>query len=70
MLPINVVSSVPPKQNGINHENRSWEEINFDKSNRVCSKLQNPAVFEIYIKKNSYMYLDNNQKDELKKLIS
>ena len=51
MSPINVVSSVPPEQNGINHEDRSWEEMNFDMSNRVCSKLQNSAVFEIYIKK-------------------
>ena len=69
---VNVIGSVPQKQDEMNCEEENCEEMNceemtFRKTDPTCSKLQNSDILKDLDKKLSH--LDQTQRDELKMLI-
>ena len=67
VAPVNVISSVPQRQSGMNCEEMNCEEMNFHKTDATCSKLKNSDILKDLGKKLSH--LDQTQRDELKMLI-
>ena len=61
---INVICSVPQKQNEMNCEDIDCEEMNFKPSDRTCLKLQNSDIVKDLDK--TLSHLGENQRDELK----
>ena len=56
--PVNVIGSVPQKQSETNCENIDYEEMNSNKPDPTCSKLQNSDILKDLDKKLSN--LDQN----------
>ena len=67
VAPVNVISSVPQKQSEKNCKEVDCEEMNLNKYDPTCSKLQNSDILKNLDKKVSH--LDQTQCDELKMLI-
>ena len=67
VAPVNVISSVRQKQSEMNREEVDCEEMNFHKTDPICSKLQNSNILKDLDKKLSH--LDQTQRDEQKMLI-
>ena len=61
VAPVIVISSVPQKQSEKNYEEVDCEEMNFNKSDPTCSKLQNSDILKDLDKKLSH--LDQTQRD-------
>ena len=40
VAPVNVINSIPQKQDEMNCEEENCEEMNFHKTDPICSKLQ------------------------------
>ena len=66
VAPVNVISSVPPRQSEMNCGEVDFEEMNFHKTDSTCSKLHNSDIFKDLDKK--LAHLDQTQRDELKTL--
>ena len=64
---VNVISSVPQNQSEMDSEEVDCEEMNFQKIDPTCSKLQNSDLLKDLDKKLSH--LDQTQRNELKMLI-
>ena len=64
---VNVIGSVPQKQDEMNCEEENCEEMNSHKTDPTCSKLQNSDILKDLDKKLSH--LDQIQRNELKMLI-
>ena len=52
---INVIASVPQHQSESNCEDKDYEELNFEKSDPTCSKLQNSEILKDMGKKLSHL---------------
>ena len=67
VTPVNVISSVRQTQSETNCEDIDCGEMNFNKSDPTCSKLQNYDILKDLDEK--LAHLDQTQRDELKMLI-
>ena len=64
VAPVTVIRSVPQEQRKMNCEDVDCGEMNFQKTDPTCSKLQNSEILKDIDKKLSH--LDQTQRDELK----
>ena len=67
VAPVNLICSVPQTQSEMNCKEVDCEDMNFQKPDPNCSKLQNSDILKDFDKK--LAHLDQTQRDELKMLI-